>query len=59
MLPCKLFGHRWMFKNYDYKKDINGNKHEYKKSRICQRCGKREQFTSDGKWEERPTSHQH
>lgn len=49
---CKLFGHRWAYKNYEMTWKDFGNPYDYKYSRRCQRCNIREVLRSEEKgWE--------
>lgn len=35
---CKLFGHRWLYKDYSNYIQADGSKYAFKASRTCTRC---------------------
>ena len=49
---CKLIGHRWRFKDYNNAMTQNGGHYDYKRSRKCQRCHKREVTNDHVHWHE-------
>ena len=42
MLLCKIFGHKWRFKDYSGSFDRSGNKYNFSATRLCVRCDKKE-----------------
>ncbi len=44
---CKLLDHRWSYKNYEMTLKEDGSKYDYKYSRRCHRCNKRQVFKTD------------
>ncbi|HKR03010.1 MAG TPA: hypothetical protein VJY62_00125 [Bacteroidia bacterium] len=49
-IRCKLFGHKWLFKDYTHNVDSIGQKLPYIKSRICTRCHQRETTKDNKLW---------
>lgn len=50
MLPCKIFGHRWVYKDYRHACDEFGGKLNYNLSRRCVKCLRREVHLQEGNW---------
>ena len=50
---CKLFGHRWLYKDYSNYIQADGNKYAFKASRSCMRCKQHAYYYSEWIIEER------
>lgn len=50
MVICLLSGHKWLYKDYSNIIGMENKRFDYKKSRRCIRCNKREVQTFDDKW---------
>ena len=42
MLLCKIFGHKWRYKDYTFSLNYNGDHYKFTASRLCLRCDKKE-----------------
>ena len=44
---CRLFGHRWHYKDYGNHIQADGNKYDFKASRNCSRCNQHAYFYTE------------
>ncbi|HKR03111.1 MAG TPA: DUF1660 family phage protein [Bacteroidia bacterium] len=42
MLLCKIFGHKWRYKDYTQAQNRYGKKYNFTATRICIRCDKKD-----------------
>ena len=49
-LFCRLFGHRYKYKDYDLLLRLSVDKDDYTKSRMCSCCKIREVLTKNKEW---------